>query len=92
MNRNGAYASPGSASAILSTKSVSLSIEQTFTFVFLYSIIMAATVSLGRNICSIFLLCMETNALEKSTNNCVAARFFVLFFCFLPEPHIKFDR
>ena len=40
---------------------------------------MAATVSLGRllarSICSIFPLCMESNALEKSINNSVASRF-----------------
>ena len=57
-----------------------LSGEWTFTFVFLYSIIMAAKVSLGWplvwGICSIFPLCMESNALEKSTNNIVASRFF----------------
>ena len=41
---------------------------------------MAATVSLGRpqasSICSIFPLCMESKALEKSTNNIVASSFF----------------
>ena len=41
---------------------------------------MTVTVSLGRlyarSISSIFLLCMESNALEKSTNNSVAWRFF----------------
>ena len=36
---------------------------------------MAAIVSLG-SIWSIFLLCMESKALEKSTNNIVASRFF----------------
>ena len=55
-------------------KSVSPSGERTFTFVFLYSFIMAATVSLGRSyargICSIFSLCMESNASEKSTSKC----------------------
>ena len=54
--------------------------ERTFTFVFLYSIIMAATVSFGspwaNNICSIFPLCIESKASEKSTNNIVASRFF----------------
>ena len=49
-------------------------------FVFLYSIIMAATVSLGRlsasSICSIFSLCMESKVLEKLTNNIVDSRFF----------------
>ena len=41
---------------------------------------MAATVSFGRpqarSICFIFPLCMESNALEKSTNNIVASTFF----------------
>ena len=41
---------------------------------------MAATVSLGGPyaiiICFIFPLCMESNALEKSTNNIVSSRFF----------------
>ena len=50
------------------------SMRQTFTFVFLQSITMAVTVSFGkpkaRSICSIFSLCMESNALEKSTNKC----------------------
>ena len=42
---------------------------------------MVVTVSLGRPyariICSIFPLCMESNALEKSTNNSVASRVFL---------------
>ena len=41
---------------------------------------MAATVSLGRpeasSFYSIFPLCMESKALDKSTNNIVASRFF----------------
>ena len=44
-----------------------------------YSIIIAATVSLGRpyaiSICTMFPLCMGTNALEKSTNTIVASMF-----------------
>ena len=40
---------------------------------------MTLTVSLRRlyasNICTIFLLCMESNALEKSTNKSVASKF-----------------
>ena len=60
--------------------SLSRSGKRTFTFEYLFSIIMAATVSLGRpqasNICSIFPLCMELKALAKSTNNIVAPRFF----------------
>ena len=47
---------------------------------FLYSIIMAAMVSLGRpwasSICSIFPLYMESKALEKLKNNIIASRFF----------------
>ena len=62
-------------------RSLSPSGERTFTFVSLYRIIMAATVSLrrllARSICFIFSLCMESNALKKSTNNSVALRFFV---------------
>ena len=64
----------------MSNKSLSPSNEWIFTFVFLFSIIMAATVSLGRprarSICSIFPLCMALNALDKSTNNSVASRIF----------------
>ena len=48
---------------------------------------MAVTVSLGKtyakSICSIFPLCMESNAWEKSTNKCVASK--VLY------EHLKFD-
>ena len=59
---------------------VSTSGERTFTIVFLYSIIMTVTVSLrkplARSICSIFPLCMESDTLQKSTNNIVASRFF----------------
>ena len=51
--------------------SLSPSGGRTFTFVFLYSIIMAA-----RRICSIFPLITESKALEKLTNNIVASRFF----------------
>ena len=52
--------------------------KQTFTFVFLYSIIMAAMVSLG-SICSIFPLCVESKALAKSRSNIVAPRFFCTY-------------
>ena len=73
----GANVSPCSIPDTMSKQSVSPSGEQTFTFVFLYIIIMAATVSLGRpqagSICSIFPLCMESKGLAKSINN----RFFV---------------
>ena len=52
--------------------------EQTIVFVFLQSIIIAVTTSLGRpysgSICSIFPLCVESNAFEKSTNSSVALR------------------
>ncbi len=55
--------------------------ERTFTFVFLYSIIKSVKVSFGRpytsSICSIFPLCMESKALEKSTNDLVDLSFFV---------------
>ena len=48
--------------------------------VFIYSIIMAASVSLGKPlgsiICSIFPLCMESNALAKSSNIIIASRIF----------------
>ena len=41
---------------------------------------MVMTVSLGRpytrSFCSIFPMCMESNALKKSTNEIVASRFF----------------
>ena len=64
----------------ISKQSVSSSGDRTFTIVFLYSIIMAATVSFGRasakSIYSIFPLRMESKALEKSRNYIVASRFF----------------
>ena len=76
INRYGARVSPCS----ISKKSVSPSGNRTFTFVFLYCVIIAATVSLwiskARSICSIFTLCMESKALERSTNNSIALRFF----------------
>ena len=52
-------------------KSVSPSGERTIAFEFVYSIGIVETVSLERqrenSICSIFLLCMKMNVLEKST-------------------------
>ena len=52
---------------------------------------MAATVSLeiqlARSICSIFPLCMESNALEKSTDNSATSSFF-----FLHEYFLGFDE
>ena len=55
-------------------RSLSQSSESTLTFIFLKSIIIVLTVSLGRpyarSICSIFSVCME-----KSTNKSVASRF-----------------
>ena len=49
-------------------------------FMFLQSILIALTVSLGRayvrKLSSIFPLCIKSNALEKSTNNNVASIFF----------------
>ena len=60
----------------MSKKSVSPSGEQTFTFVFLYSI-MAATVSLGETIGQKYLpQYMESNTLEKSTSKSVTSSFF----------------
>ena len=74
--------------AYLQQCQISLCLQRTFTFVFLYSIIMAETVSLGsllvRSICSIFPLFMELNALENLTNS-VALRF-------LHEHLLEFDR
>ena len=59
-------------------RSLSPSGERTMAFVFLSSIIMAATFSLGRSlgtsIWSIFPLCMESNTLEKSKNNSISSR------------------
>ena len=76
----GANVSSCSTPATMSKLSVSPSGEEAFTFVFLYCIIMAAMVSLGklytRSICSIFPQCMESNTLEKSTNNIVASGFY----------------
>ena len=76
----GASVSPYSIPATMSKYSVSPSGERTFTLVFLYRIVIAATVSFGRpyasRICSIFPLCMESKALVKSTNSNVACRFF----------------
>ena len=61
-------------------KSVSPSGEGIIAFVFLQSIIIAVTISLGRlydsSICSIFPLCIESNDLKNSTNSSVASRFF----------------
>ena len=63
-----------------SSYNVSPSREHTFTLVFLWRIIMAATVSFGRRyasrICSIFPPWMESKAFVKLTNNIVACRFF----------------
>ena len=54
--------------------------ERTIAFVFLKSIIIVVTVSLGipyaNNICSIFYLCMESNSSEKFINCSVVSRFF----------------
>ena len=73
INRYGSNASPCSRPATMTKSSVSPSGERTFTFMFLYSIIMQL-----RSICSIFPLCMESNALEKWTNYIVASRVFEL--------------
>ena len=80
INRYGASVSPCSTPATMSKYSVSPSAERIFTLVFLWRIVIAATVSFGRpyasRICSIFPLCMESKALVKSTNSNVACRFF----------------
>ena len=74
INRYGADESPYSTSPAMSKESMSPSSERTFTFVFLSSTIMAATVSLGDRrleiFCSISPLCKESNALQKSINKC----------------------
>ena len=60
--------------------SVSSSVEQTLCFVSLQHIIIAVTTSLRNHliisICSIFPLCVESNALKKSSNKSVASTFF----------------
>ena len=64
----------------LSKKFVFPSGERSFAFIFLKSLIMVVTVCLGKqnpcSICSIFSLCIESNALSNSTNSSVASRFF----------------
>ena len=71
---NGVNLSPCQTPGTASKKSVLLSGEQTIAFVSLHCIIIAVTVSLGRQyangICFIFPLFMKLNALEKSTNWC----------------------
>ena len=63
--------------------------EQTNTFMFLSGTIIAVTVFWRRpyasRICSIFTLCLESNALEKSTNNCVVSRFYCLYSDYLVD-------
>ena len=72
--------SPCSTPATMLKYSVSPCGERTFSLVFRYRIVIAATVSLGRpyasRICSIFPLCRESKALVKSTNSNVTCRFF----------------
>ena len=61
-------------------KSVSPSGKLTIAFMFFYFTITAVAVSLRRlytnSICSIFPLCIESNALEKSTNCSVVSKCF----------------
>ena len=80
MNIYAVTVSPCKTIAIMSKKSVSPSGERSITFVFLWSFNIVVTVSLDRlyawSICSNFPLCMESNALRKSTNYSVASRFF----------------
>ena len=68
-----------------SKKSMSLFGEQTIAFMFMVSIIIAISVSLGRtyarSIFSIFPLCRESNTLEKSTNKCYIYSFKDLMNC-----------
>ena len=70
----GANVSPCKTPATMSKNSVSPSGE---------SIIITVTVSLmrqyARSVCFILPLSMESNALEKSTNICVASRFFYTY-------------
>ena len=72
------YASSCKIPVTILKNSVSPFSEQ--TCIFLWIIIIAVTVSLGRpnanSICAIFSLYIESNALEKSTNKSVASRFF----------------
>ena len=78
INRYGANVSPCWTPTTMSKLSVSQSSEWTFTFVYLYSIIIAFKFVYLYSIiiaATVFLLCMELNALEKSTNNIVASRF-----------------
>ena len=80
INRYGDNLSPCKTLVTVSMKLVSPSDEWTIVFIFLWSVIIAVTVSLGRSFassnCSIFTLYMESNTWEKSTNNKVASRFF----------------
>ena len=67
------------APATMTKYSMSPSGERTFTLVFLWRTVNAATVfsrPYTRRICSIFPLCMESKALVKSTNNNVTCRIF----------------
>ena len=87
MNRYVASVPPCSSPATMSNKFVSSSGER--TFIIKYSIIMAATISLGKakakRTCLIFPMCIESNTLEKSSNKFVASRFF-------KEHLLKVDR
>ena len=64
-------------------KSVVQSGERTISFELMQSIFIAATVILGRPylscICSIFPLCKDLNAFDKSTNSSVASRFLHIY-------------
>ena len=80
INKYGANVSPCRTPVIKSKTSVSPLVEQTIAFVFLQSIIIAVIVYLGRphvsHIWFILLLWIGSNAVEKSTNNSAASRFF----------------
>ena len=79
INRDGANVSPCKTPAA-KKPNVALC-EQTIA---LLSIIIVVTVSFRRpyagSICSIFPLCIKSNALEKSTNKSVALRFFCIYY------------
>ena len=78
--KNGDNVSPCKTPVTMSKNLELQSGEWNIAFMFLLGIIIAVTISLGTpyacSIYSIFALLMESNTLEKSTNNIVALRFF----------------
>ena len=84
INKYGVNVSHCKTTATMSKKSESPSGERTVAFFFVFVFMkhhLSSDRSLGspytRSISSNFPLCMESNALEKSTNNSIASRFFV---------------